>query len=69
MTEREMAQIRGKHISMIFQDPMTSLNPLQRIDEHFVETIRTHEREVSKAEALETARGDLRPPGHPAGAA
>jgi peptide/nickel transport system ATP-binding protein len=51
--ESEMAQIRGKSISMVFQDPMTSLNPLQRIDQHFVETIRTHESHVSKAEALE----------------
>lgn len=49
----EMARIRGKNISMIFQDPMTSLNPLQRIDDHFIETIRTHEKEVKKAEALE----------------
>jgi len=50
--EKEMARIRGKHISMIFQDPMTSLNPLQRIDAHFMETIRTHEKNTSKAEAL-----------------
>ncbi|MCD6554705.1 MAG: ABC transporter ATP-binding protein [Anaerolineae bacterium] len=52
--EHEMAHIRGKRISMIFQDPMTSLNPLQRIDQHFIETIRAHEK-VSKAEALERA--------------
>ena len=51
--ESEMAQIRGKNISMIFQDPMTSLNPLQRIDHHFIETIRTHETEINRAEALE----------------
>jgi oligopeptide/dipeptide ABC transporter ATP-binding protein len=53
--EKEMAQIRGKNISMIFQDPMTSLNPLQRIGDHFYETIRTHEPGVSKAEARERA--------------
>lgn len=53
--EKEMAHIRGKHISMIFQDPMTSLDPLQRIDDHFTETIRTHETGVNKAEALELA--------------
>jgi peptide/nickel transport system ATP-binding protein len=51
----EMARVRGRNISMIFQDPMTSLNPLQRIDDHFIETIRTHEKETSKAEALERA--------------
>lgn len=54
--ENEMAQIRGKSISMIFQDPMTSLDPLQRIDNHFVETIRTHSKGISKAEAEEMTR-------------
>jgi peptide/nickel transport system ATP-binding protein len=49
----EMTHIRGKSISMIFQDPMTSLNPLQRIDDHFVETIRTHDKKINKADALE----------------
>ncbi len=52
---KEMARIRGKHISMIFQDPMTSLNPLQRIDDHFIETIRTHDKKIKKAEAMEMA--------------
>lgn len=50
-SEKEMRQIRGKYISMIFQDPMSSLNPVQRIDEHIMETIRIHEPEVSKDEA------------------
>lgn len=54
-SEQEMAQIRGKKISMVFQDPMTSLNPLQRIDHHYIETIRTHEPRISKAEAFERA--------------
>ena len=54
--DKEMAQIRGKNISMIFQDPMTSLNPLQRIDDHFTETVRTHESDISKAGALDRAR-------------
>ena len=53
--QKEMSRIRGKHISMIFQDPMTSLDPLQRIDSHFIETIRTHEKNVSKSEARERA--------------
>lgn len=53
--EKEMTSLRGKRISMIFQDPMTSLNPLQRIDQHFIETIRAHDRQIGKREALEMA--------------
>ena len=58
MSERELLGIRGKRIAMIFQDPLTSLNPLFRIEDQFVETIQTHENGVSKKEALERA-GDM----------
>ena len=40
--EDQMRPIRGKRIGMIFQDPMTSLNPLLKVGEQLVETIRTH---------------------------
>ena len=47
---REMNRIRGKDISMIFQEPMTALNPVQRIYRQISEAILAHEK-VSKAEA------------------
>jgi peptide/nickel transport system ATP-binding protein len=48
---REMPNIRGAEIGMVFQDPMTSLDPVQRIIDHLTETIRTHEPEISDASA------------------
>jgi oligopeptide transport system ATP-binding protein len=53
LSEKQMRSIRGKKISMIFQDPMTSLNPFLKISTQMVETIRLHEKDVSKQEALE----------------
>ena len=50
----EMRKVRGKRIGMVFQDPLTSLNPLYRIGDQIVETIRTHLR-VSESEARERA--------------
>jgi oligopeptide transport system ATP-binding protein len=50
LQEPEMRDIRGKDIAMIFQDPMTSLNPVLTIEEQMVETIRAH-KQVTKKEA------------------
>jgi oligopeptide transport system ATP-binding protein len=50
LDESEMRDLRGKEIAMIFQDPMTSLNPVLTIEEQMVETIRAHRR-VSKSAA------------------
>jgi len=47
-------KIRGKDIALIFQDPMTRLNPLMRVEDHFVETIKAHE-SVSDSQARERA--------------
>jgi oligopeptide/dipeptide ABC transporter ATP-binding protein len=55
-SDEEMRQLRGSRISMVFQDPMTSLNPVQQIIEHLTETIRTHENSVSEKEAQERAK-------------
>ena len=58
LDDEGMRQLRGAHISTIFQDPMTCLNPLQRISDHIVETIRTHLPEVSKQDGR-TRASDL----------
>ena len=50
--------IRGEEIALIFQDPMTRLNPLMTIEDHFVETIKAHQR-VSRQEALARAEAAL----------
>jgi peptide/nickel transport system ATP-binding protein len=55
MKDEEMRDVRGRRISYVFQDPMTSLNPVEKIKDHFVELIQTHEPKVSKAQALERA--------------
>lgn len=55
MTEKEVLDLRGSKIAMIFQDPLTSLNPLFRIDQHFLETMFTHEKGLKKAQAFKKA--------------
>jgi peptide/nickel transport system ATP-binding protein len=54
--DRQLRDFRGRCISMIFQDPMTSLNPVQRVDEHIIEAIQVHEPKTRKEEALERAQ-------------
>jgi peptide/nickel transport system ATP-binding protein len=56
----DMRNLRGKEICYVFQDPMTSLNPVKKIGAHFIELIRTHEPRVTKQEALKRARKMLR---------
>jgi len=53
--EKEMQKIRGVKVSMIFQDPMTSLNPIMKIEDHFIETILTHKPDLTRDEAREMA--------------
>jgi oligopeptide transport system ATP-binding protein len=50
LSEADLRELRGRDIAMIFQDPMTSLNPVLTIEEQLVETITAH-RKVSKADA------------------
>lgn len=54
LSEREMQKIRGNEISMIFQEPMTSLNPIIRCGKQIAESLRLH-RGMKKKEAMEEA--------------
>ena len=54
LSEREMRHVRGNDIAMVFQEPMTSLNPVMRIGVQVAEAIRIH-RKVSKKEAWKQA--------------
>jgi oligopeptide/dipeptide ABC transporter ATP-binding protein len=47
----ELRRFRGPQLGLIFQEPMTRLNPLMRISEHFKETLEQHEPKLSKEEA------------------
>lgn len=55
MRNREVMKVRGQNIAMVFQNPLTSLNPLFRIDRQFLETIRQHEPGTSRRAAMERA--------------
>lgn len=50
----QLAKIRGRDVSMIFQDPMTSLNPVMTVGEQIAESVRLHEN-ISKAQAVDRA--------------
>ncbi len=64
MSESELRRFRGNEIAMIFQDPMTSLNPVYRVGAQISEAIRTHE-DVSKQTARTRAVQLLRQVGIP----
>ncbi len=59
MNQHELLSLRGKKIAMIFQDPLTSLNPLFRIDQQFIETLETHEKGIGRKEAFKRAESML----------
>jgi oligopeptide transport system ATP-binding protein len=54
LSERDLRDIRGREIAMIFQDPMTSLNPVLTIEEQMIETIQAHKR-TTKEDARKRA--------------
>ena len=55
LSEKQMQRIRGKELGMIFQDPMTSLNPTLRIGTQIAEGYRRHNSQVSKSAAIDLA--------------
>jgi len=59
LTDEQMRHVRGNDISMIFQEPMTSLNPVMTIGKQIAETIRLHQ-DLAKSAALEKAVEMLR---------
>ena len=65
LPEKDMFEIRGSQIAMIFQDPMTALNPLQRVGEQIAEVINLH-RNQSKEETEKTVDEIMESVGLPA---
>ena len=63
-SEAEMRRVRGDEVGMVFQDPMTGLNPVRRVGTMLRESIRRH-RSVSRAQADEQAEAILRSVGIP----
>src|SRR5215831_19041922 len=54
LRQREMQKLRGAHLAMIFQDPMTALNPVRSIGDQLIEAVTAHAR-LSRAAARERA--------------
>ena len=54
-SEEELRRVRGAQIAMVFQDPLSSLDPVYRVGDQIVEQIRVHDKDISKAAAMEHA--------------
>jgi oligopeptide/dipeptide ABC transporter ATP-binding protein len=65
LSEEELRPVRGAEIAMIFQDPMTSLNPVYRVGSQIVEMIQAHEPNVGKGQARRRAVDLLKQVGIP----
>src|SRR4051812_23049577 len=65
LSRKAAYQLRGRELGMIFQEPLTRLNPLMRISQHFEETIKQHEPDLTRDEIRERALEVLRLMGIP----
>lgn len=65
LSKEEARKIRGKQISMIFQEPMTSLNPVYRIEKQLGEVFRLHDPKISRREIYERSVAILKRVGVP----
>lgn len=65
LSPKEAYKLRGSELGMIFQEPLTRLNPLMRISEHFEETIRQHDPALGKEQVRQRALEALRMMGIP----
>ena len=59
LNKAELRQFRGEVVALVFQDPMTRLDPLMTIGDHCLETIKAHQSELSKSAAKELAIATL----------
>jgi oligopeptide/dipeptide ABC transporter ATP-binding protein len=69
LSDKQMSEVRGKQIAMVFQDPMTSLDPVYKIGVQIAETVRTHDRSLSRSAARARAVDLLKLVGIPNAAA
>jgi peptide/nickel transport system ATP-binding protein len=65
LDQRALRRVRSEQLALVFQEPMSRLNPLMRISSHFVETVRMHQPDVSREEARQMGRAALRQMGIP----
>ena len=59
LNPREMRQFRGEAVALVFQDPMTRLDPLMTIGEHCIETLQAHQPYLSRRQAKEKSLATL----------
>ena len=58
--EKQMRELRGRDITMIFQDPMTSLNPIMKVKDLFIEIVQSHFPQISTEKAMEMGAAVLK---------